>query len=56
MKKTDVTFAVIVLILFAPLFISTDVYEAYKAFNASHGMVIPRMVALGVLLAIASRK
>ena len=40
MKKTDVLFAGIVLFIFAPFFLSAPLYEAYKAFNADHGMIM----------------
>ena len=40
MKKTDSIFALVVLLIFAPFFISSDLYEMYKAFNAEHGMIM----------------
>ncbi|MBO7165503.1 MAG: hypothetical protein J6V60_05405 [Muribaculaceae bacterium] len=40
MKKSDIIFIICVLALFCPFFISDAVYEWYKAFNASHGMVM----------------
>ena len=40
MKKIDIVFIVVSLILFLPFFISHDLYEMYKTFNANHGMVM----------------
>ena len=40
MKKTDALFILVVLLIFAPFFVSSDLYEWYKAFNASHGMIM----------------
>ena len=40
MKKSDIIFIICVVALFCPFFISDAVYEWYKAFNASHGMVM----------------
>ena len=40
MKRIDVIFIAVALLLFLPFFISHDFYEAYKSFNAHHGMVM----------------
>ena len=40
MKKSDFIFIVLVIALFAPFVLSDSVYEWYKTFNASHGMVM----------------
>lgn len=39
MSRQDIIFFVIVAAIFAPFFASPAVYDAYTAFNASHGMV-----------------
>lgn len=38
MKRTDFYFIIVLLAIFLPFFLSTPLYEAYKAFNADHGM------------------
>lgn len=40
MKRTDLYFTTVILTLFVPFFVSNELYEWYKAFNASHGMVM----------------
>ena len=40
MKKHDFLFFLCVLVCFLPFFLSDAVYDAYKQFNASHGMVM----------------
>lgn len=40
MKRTDLYFTIVILTLFVPFFVSNELYEWYKAFNASHGMVM----------------
>lgn len=40
MKKHDSLFFLCVLVCFLPFFLSDAVYDAYKQFNASHGMVM----------------
>ena len=40
MKKHDYLFFLCVLVCFLPFFLSDAVYDAYKQFNASHGMVM----------------
>lgn len=40
MKKNDILFILLVAVLFLPFFVSETIYEWYKAFNASHGMVM----------------
>ena len=40
MKKNDIVFIAVALLLFLPFFISHDLYEGYKSFNAEHGMVM----------------
>ncbi|WP_455586476.1 hypothetical protein [Bacteroides sp.] len=40
MKKHDFLFFFCVIICFLPFFLSDAVYDAYKQFNASHGMVM----------------
>lgn len=40
MKKHDFLFSLCVLVCFLPFFLSDAVYDAYKQFNASHGMVM----------------
>ena len=40
MKKHDFIFALCVIICFLPFFLSETVYEGYKEFNATHGMIM----------------
>ena len=40
MKKSDFYFFCVILIIFVPFFLSPSLYEAYKSFNAEHGMVM----------------
>ena len=40
MKKSDLLFIVIVVAIFIPFVMFEPLYEGYKAFNASHGMVM----------------
>ena len=40
MKKTDILFALVVVILFIPFFVSEQAYAWYISFNESHGMVM----------------
>ena len=40
MKKHDSLFFLCVLVCFLPFFLSDAVYDVYKQFNASHGMVM----------------
>lgn len=40
MKKSDLLFVVIVVAIFIPFVVFEPLYEGYKAFNASHGMVM----------------
>ena len=40
MKKSDLLFIVIVVAIFIPFVVFEPLYEGYKAFNASHGMVM----------------
>lgn len=40
MKRSDYYFLFIILALFVPFFLSDNLYESYKAFNAEHGMVM----------------
>jgi len=40
MKKSDLLFVVIVVAIFIPFVVFEPLYEGYKAFNASHGIVM----------------
>ena len=40
MKKHDILFILLVVVVFLPFFASDAVYEWYKSFNAAHGMVM----------------
>lgn len=40
MKKKDLVFAVVIAVLFSPFFISEEVLNFYKSFNASNGMIM----------------
>lgn len=40
MKKTDLPFILLVIILFLPFFVSQELYDCYKSFNAQHGMIM----------------
>ena len=40
MKRNDLWFGLLVLALFLPFFLSPALYDLYRAFNASHGMVM----------------
>jgi hypothetical protein len=40
MKRTDLLFALAILAIFLPFVLSPTLYEWYKSFNASHGMVM----------------
>lgn len=40
MKRTDLSFAVVMLAIFLPFFISPELYAWYKGFNAEHAMIM----------------
>ena len=40
MKRTDFFFLLVVVVLFAPFFLSKSLYAGYQSFNAAHGMVM----------------
>ena len=40
MKRTNLYFALAIVAIFLPFVVCTPLYEWYKAFNASHGMVM----------------
>ena len=40
MKRTDLYFAVVMLAIFLPFFISPELYAWYKGFNAEHAMIM----------------
>lgn len=40
MKRTDLYFAVVMLAIFLPFFISSELYAWYKGFNAEHAMIM----------------
>lgn len=40
MKKSDALFILLVVALFLPFILSDTIYEWYKSFNASHGMLM----------------
>lgn len=39
MKKGDLLFLCVTLVLFVPFFVSDELYSAYREFNSSHGML-----------------
>ncbi|MBO5831709.1 MAG: hypothetical protein J6Q95_00205 [Alistipes sp.] len=40
MKRTDLYFAIVMLAIFVPFFVSPELYSWYKGFNADHAMVM----------------
>ena len=40
MKRSDLCFAIVMLAIFVPFFVSDDLYAWYKAFNAEHAMIM----------------
>lgn len=40
MKRQDLYFAIVMLAIFLPFFLSADLYDWYKQFNADHAMVM----------------
>lgn len=40
MKRTDLYFAIVMLAIFLPFFLSADLYAWYKSFNAEHAMIM----------------
>ena len=40
MKRQDLYFAIVMLAIFLPFFLSADLYEWYKTFNAEHAMIM----------------
>lgn len=40
MKRTDIYFALAIVAIFLPFVLCTPLYEWYKSFNASHGMIM----------------
>lgn len=40
MKKHDLLFILVLVVIFLPFFLSSTIYEGYKSFNAEHGMVM----------------
>ena len=55
MKRSDLYFAIVMLAIFLPFFLSSDLYMWYKAFNAAHPMVMAfakfaRLSTLGEML------
>ena len=43
MKRTDLYFALVMLAIFVPFFLSADLYAWYKTFNAEHAMIMAFM-------------
>ena len=48
MKKQDFLFIFVLVIIFLPFFVSEPVYDWYKSFNATHGMVMS-FIKFGIL-------
>ena len=48
MKKTDLLFALVVVLIFLPFVISEQIYSFYLSFNAAHGMVMS-FIKFGIL-------
>lgn len=40
MKRTELYFAIVMLAIFLPFFLSADIYAWYKTFNAEHAMIM----------------
>lgn len=40
MKRQDLYFAIVMLAIFLPFFLSADLYDWYKTFNADHAMIM----------------
>lgn len=40
MKRTDLYFAIVMLAIFLPFFLSADIYAWYKTFNTEHAMIM----------------
>ena len=40
MKKSDLYFAIVMLAIFVPFFVSPELYAWYKSFNAEHAMIM----------------
>lgn len=40
MKRQDLYFAIVMLAIFLPFFLSADLYDWYKTFNAEHAMIM----------------
>ena len=40
MKRSDLYFAIVMLAIFAPFFVSPELYAWYKGFNAEHAMIM----------------
>ena len=40
MKKSDLDFAIVMLAIFVPFFVSPELYAWYKSFNAEHAMIM----------------
>ena len=40
MKKSDLLFAIVMLAIFVPFFVSPELYAWYKSFNAEHAMIM----------------
>ena len=48
MKRTDIYFILAITVLFLPFVLSETLYEGYKSFNASHGMIMS-FIKFGIL-------
>ncbi len=47
-KKKDLIFFIILLLLFSPFFLSESIFESYKSFNSSHGIIMS-FIKFGIL-------
>jgi len=61
MKRNDLVFIIVIILLLLPFFLVEEVYSAYVSFNASHGMIMSfikfaLLATLGEMIALRIRK
>ncbi len=61
MKRNDIIFLGVLILIFAPFFISKDLYDFYNTFNAEHGMIMSFikfavLATLGEVIGLRIRK
>ena len=61
MKRNDLVFIIVIILILLPFFLISEVFSAYVSFNASHGMIMSfikfaLLATLGEMIALRIRK